>query len=388
VPIRKIQIFTHIQFKLIPMRICHITINQIEFERRIHNQIDTAKSLGYKILSVSLGKPGDKNCEKQKGFLVKRLFTRFHEKGPLKFLYFNIKVFIYILFRPVQIIHCHDLWPLPAAALASLLKNCILVYDAHEYYGGLNIFTARPIRKNIWMILEWLSIPLIDTLITVSEPLGELYKKRYPQLKKVDIIRNVPKYEESDNAEKFADSSFDYTVIFHGHFKPGRGLENLVQAMKYLQNVKLIMVGGGELKDTLLNTVSDLNLKNIEFIDYINQNELISHASKADIGIVLFEPTSLNYSFALPNKFFEYAMAGLPILASNIETFEYYIKKYNVGKTVNPQNVNKIASTLKKMLDDESGLKEWSKNCLQMANECNWEIESRKLEKLYDEIYK
>ena len=65
------------------MRICHITINQIEFERRIHNQIDTAKNLGYKVVSVSLGKPGDKHFEKQKGFLAKKLFTRFHEKGPL-----------------------------------------------------------------------------------------------------------------------------------------------------------------------------------------------------------------------------------------------------------------------------------------------------------------
>ena len=280
------------------------------------------------------------------------------------------------------------MWPLPAAAFASLLKNCTLIYDAHEYYGGLNIFNNKPIRKNIWMILEWLSIPLVDVLITVSEPLGELYRKRYPQLKKVDIIRNVPKFEEPKNSEKFTDSSFKHIIIFHGHYKPGRGLQNLVQSMKYLPEVKLVLVGGGELKDRLLNLVSDLKLTNIEFVDYINQNELISHAAKADIGIVLFEATSLNYSFALPNKFFEYAMAGLPILASDIETLKYYVQKYDTGKTVNPDNIEQISNTLKEMLSDNFNLKKWKNNCLQMAMECNWENESKKLEKLYNEIYK
>lgn len=370
------------------MRICHITINQIELERRIQNQIKTAKKMRHKVFSVSLGKPGDKKYEKSKGFLSRRIITRYNEKGPLKFIVYNIKVFFYILFRPIRIIHVHDLWVLPAASFASLLKNSALVYDAHEYYAGLNIFQKRPFRKNIWLLFEWLSIPLVDILLTVSEPLGELYKKRYPQLKNVQIIRNVPEYEKVKNVQKFKSGGFKHTIIFHGHFKPGRGLENLMIAMKNLPEVRLMLVGGGELKNTLHKLVSDLKLENVEFVNYINQNDLISHASKADIGIVLFEATSLNYKFALPNKFFEYAMAGLPILASNIDTLKYYIEKYNIGKTVNPQNTQEIADTIKDMLVDNNKLKKWKYNCLQMSKECNWEQESIKLENIYNAIFK
>ena len=365
------------------MRICHITINQIEFERRIYNQIDTAKNLGFKILSVSLGKPGDKRCEKKNGFLIKRIFTKFHEKGPLKFISFNIKLFFYILFRPIQIIHCHDLWPLPAAAIAALLKNCCLVYDAHEFYGGLNIFNDRPVRKHVWMILEWISIPLVDVLITISVPLGDLYKKRYPQLKKIEIIRNVPKYEKPLNPGKFDNSSYSNTIIFHGYFKPGRGLENLVKAMAKLSTTRLIMVGGGELKNSLLTLVNDLQLKNIEFVNYIDHDQLISHAAKADIGVVLFEPTSLNYSFALPNKFFEYIMAGLPVLASNIETLKYYVDQYNIGRTVDPNSVEDIFQTIHEMLNNDSNLEMWKNNCLKLATELNWEKESKKMVDIY-----
>jgi len=225
-------------------------------------------------------------------------------------------------------------------------------------------------------------------LITISEPLGDLYKKRYPQLKKVEIIRNLLKYENPKNPEKFDNSKYSKTIIFHGHFKPGRGLEYLIKAMVKLSNIRLILVGGGELHTTLLNLVDKLSLNNVEFVDYINHDQLISHAARADVGAVLFEATSLNYSFALPNKFFEYIMAGLPVLASNIETLKFYVDKLNIGRTVDPTNEEEIVKTIKEMIKNDSNLEMWKNNCLELAKELNWENESKKLKSIYDAINK
>jgi glycosyltransferase involved in cell wall biosynthesis len=113
---------------------------------------------------------------------------------------------------------------------------------------------------------------------------------------------------------------------------------------------------------------------------------LISTAAGADLGIVLFEPTSLNYTYALPNKFFEYIMAGIPVLASNIETFEEYINQYKVGMTVDPSNVMAIAQTIKIMLSDEIKLKKWRDNARKASDVLNWENESAKLKKIYEKI--
>jgi len=368
------------------MRICHITINKIDFERRIYNQIETAQKCGHKVLVISIGKPGEKRRERKKVYMLWRITTRYHKGGPIKFISFNIKLFFYLLFTPINIIHCHDLWPLPAAAFAALLKNSSLVYDAHEYYHGLEIFKNRPIRKQIWMLCEWLAIPIVDALITVSGPLADLYKKRYPQLKKAEVIRNVPKYEvpQIDESIQRIKQDDKKVVIFHGHFKPGRGLENLVKAAAGFVDTRMLLVGGGELEPILSAIVQKLDLSEVvEFSDYIPNDLLISHASQADIGIVLFEPTSINYSYALPNKFFEYMMAGLPILASNIDTFTYYIEKYNIGKTVDPTNPVLIAKTIKEMLQDTDSMREWKTNCLTAAKELNWENESKKLAKIY-----
>lgn len=370
-------------------RICHITINEIDLERRIFNQIETARLSGYKVSVIALGKTGNTPRERKKGFILWKVRTKFHESGPLKYIIFNFKLFFVLLFIPVNLIHCHDLWPLPAAGLAALFKNTALVFDAHEYYGGLKIFEKRPLRKQLWMIMEWVTIPLVDVLLTVSQPLGELYKKRYPQLKRVEIIRNLPKYEIPNIQPdlKLRRNEEEKVVIFHGHFKPGRGLENLIVAVSKLENTRLVLVGGGELHKKLNELVNVLNLNSIvEFKDYINRDLLISHSAQADIGAVLFEPTSMNYSFALPNKFFEYIMAGIPILASNIITLKYYIDKYEVGRTVDPSKPDLIAEKINEMLQNREQLNIWKENCFNAATELNWEKESGKLAEIYEDI--
>ena len=69
---------------------------------------------------------------------------------------------------------------------------------------------------------------------------------------------------------------------------------------------------------------------------YLN---LLEITSSADIGIALIKPLSISYRYALPNKLFEYAAAGIPSLASNLPNMQYYIKKYNLGKTVCPDQL-------------------------------------------------
>ena len=104
--------------------------------------------------------------------------------------------------------------------------------------------------------------------------------------------------------------------------------------------------------------------------------------------MVLFEPTSENYANALPNKFFEYLMAGLPVLTSNIGTFTEYVAQYKVGRTVDPANVEQIAVILSDMISDQNLLEKWHKNALLAAQKLNWDNESQKMHAIYDDLGK
>jgi glycosyltransferase involved in cell wall biosynthesis len=291
--------------------------------------------------------------------------------------------------KPFDIIHCHDLWVLPAAAILKKIHNGRLVYDAHEYYAGLEIFLHTQMRKKLWLFLEHRCMAHIDRLITVSQALGDQYRKHYVNLRQVNIILNVPKFESIPHTvlKQTLKDAREILVVFHGHFKPGRGLENLIQAVKIVSGVKLLLIGGGEIENRLRKIVQDEGLNyRVSFQNYIPTSELISTSAQADIGAVLFEPSSINYKFALPNKFFEYIMAGLPILASDIVTLRYYIMKYDIGVTVNPCDIEAIANSITKMKSDKQQFQKWKMNTLRAAKDLNWENEESKLIDIYQRI--
>ena len=71
------------------MRICHITINEIDLERRIFNQIETAKRCGHKVVVIASGKSGHKHRERMQGFVLWRIISKYHSGGVLKYIIFG-----------------------------------------------------------------------------------------------------------------------------------------------------------------------------------------------------------------------------------------------------------------------------------------------------------
>ncbi len=371
------------------MDICHVTINFIDYERRIKNQAESSAESGHSIKIISLGKPGDKLAVIQNGISIRRITTPFFKGGPLKFIHFNLKVFLLLFYERLQIVHCHDLWTLPAVYLLRIIKKFNIVYDAHEYYEGLEIFNRNRIRKKLWMLAEQMAIKKVDVLITISDPIAGLYHKKYPDLQKIEVIRNLPQKErpsESQNNDILPKTT-DKLIVFQGHFKPGRGLIQLIESMKLLDKVHLVLIGGGEIENDIREKIVNFDLQSkVSLIGYIPTDQLITTTSRADLGVVLFEKTSLNYTYALPNKFFEYIMAGIPILASNLDTLTEYLETYGLGMSVNPEDVEEIAQSIKIMLSDENKLKEWRDNAIKASRILNWENESIKMNQIYENI--
>lgn len=366
------------------MKICHLTLNQLDLERRILNQAESAYSKKWQVVIIAHGQHNQPKQQLLPFGTLNRVTTGWFQAGPLKFVIFNIKLFWVLLIGRYSIVHCHDLWTLPAAALISYFSRFRLIYDAHEFYAGLEIFTHRKIRKSLWMFAEKLFIKSAAAVITVSEPIGILFRKRYPDLKHVYILRNLPK---SQRVEATKLKSPNHQLVFHGHFKPGRGLKNLFLALRDTEAVELTLIGGGELKENLIELSRSQGLNSrIHFKDYIPPDELVAFIAQFDIGIVLFQPSSLNYAHALPNKLFEYLMAGLPVLASNIDTLSAYINQFDFGITVDPDDVRAITEGIQTMITAPVKMKNWHQNALSASEVLNWEQEEHKLIEIYGQI--
>jgi glycosyltransferase involved in cell wall biosynthesis len=119
-------------------------------------------------------------------------------------------------------------------------------------------------------------------------------------------------------------------LVYVGSLTKGRGIEFLLEFAKAMPpNWRLVFVGEGPLADLVSDFAS--RLPGVHHVGPIRHDWLVRYISSADIGVCLAEPVSLSDELALPNKFFEYAFAGLPIVYSPFPEMELVGQSFNLG---------------------------------------------------------
>jgi glycosyltransferase involved in cell wall biosynthesis len=111
-------------------------------------------------------------------------------------------------------------------------------------------------------------------------------------------------------------------------------------------------------------------------------SELISTAAEADVGLIPYLPTNLCNYFASPNKLFEYILAGLPVVASNIPFMRKVILKNDIGALFDARDPQSIADAINQSTRDHV-LRRQRANLPSVAAKYNWDIESKNLLQAY-----
>ena len=88
-------------------------------------------------------------------------------------------------------------------------------------------------------------------------------------------------------------------------------------------------------RSTYLNTL-EKKYNNILYLGYLQNPQHLNVAKHADIGLLIYvgisSKQSLNALFCAPNKIFEYAGCGLPVIANDIPGLKYSIQLYEFGE--------------------------------------------------------
>ena len=88
----------------------------------------------------------------------------------------------------------------------------------------------------------------------------------------------------------------------------------------------------------------------------------------------------------MPNKMFEYMMAGLPVLASNFPEMRSVIQASGAGLVVDPQNIAAIRQCIQGLLDEPTRTQQYREAALRADRYYNWEREADKLIQLYNAL--
>jgi glycosyltransferase involved in cell wall biosynthesis len=278
--------------------------------------------------------------------------------------------------------------------------NSILVYDSHEIYiETINQFfpsQTNPVRKLIFkMIIQLMRkvgvraerklVKKVDHFITVGNGLKNYFEKKY-KLDDICIIRNTPKLANNitpiDLHKLLNIKSNSFVVLYQGNLNIGRGLHHLIQAMKNTHdNIVLLILGDGFIKNDLINLTEKLNLQSkVFFHSKVPSDTLLNYTAAANCGINLLEPVNLSKSLAAPNKLFEYIHAKIPVISSYSYENNIILEEFQIGLQTNIDS-KEIAQTINKISEEDH--KTYIENCIKAQKKYNWQEQEKKLIKIF-----
>jgi glycosyltransferase involved in cell wall biosynthesis len=260
--------------------------------------------------------------------------------------YQNSENCIYISTHPYTQLVCH---------LAKVNRRGSLVYYSAELWD-----TKRYILQKL---LEKFSSYSIDRWIVSNDERKKIIIEQFSKARCIHVVPNscfdYYSYAQLKSGQIEHINQKQITYIYQGTCDIyRRKLKEIIYGFSRVgSDVRLLLALGGAAKEQvtleLKKYMESLDYsKNIKFLDFVQYPEHFIVAKKADVGIMFYDiDASLNYRYCAPNKLYEYAMLGLPILSSQQDHLSVEIEGNNFGKCIDPKDPDQVVTGIKYFMD-------------------------------------
>ena len=339
----------------------------------------TSEGFGVRIIGFDWLTPGFEPIRNDDIVILKLRKTAF---SILFYLTFKLKLLRELFNTNADIYFAEDIYTLPFVKVRSLFGKSKIYYNSRELYAFLGGHRNRRVLQKIMTSIERFFIKHLDLVLTTGE-MDSKFLEDFYGIKNTLVIRNIPKLQQLSNKinlhEKLKLDSSQKILLYQGVLIDGRGVELLINQLDKNENAVFVLLGAGEKQDQWEELARNKGLVDrVFFLGSIPQDELINYTAAADIGICLIENISVSYYHALPNKLFEYIMAGLPVISSDLPQMKQIVEQYEVGKVIDIEN-DEVVESIKELLSNAKRLNEFKYNCRKAAEELNWDVEFEKV---------
>ncbi len=350
--------------------------NNLSTDQRVAKVCDSLQKNGFDIVLIGRNYPKSKKLLRT--YKVKR-FSLLFNKGVLFYAAFNIRLFFYLLFHKKDILLSNDVDTLLPNFLISKLQRKTLVFDSHELFSEIPELVHRKRVKQVWLSIERHIIPKLSHCYTVCQSIAAYYKETYGT--NFMVVRNYPLSKQLKSTVIHQQEKRKI-IIYQGAVNVGRGLELMIDAMHFLEEYVLWIIGDGDIYSDLKQKVKAQGLTGkVLFHGRILPMELQNMTPKAALGISLEEDLGLNYRYALPNKIFDYIQAEVPILISDLPEMRKIVDDHQVGEVILRRKADILAEQIKRM-----STKDFSKELKEAKEQLIWNTEETKLIQLFKSL--
>lgn len=360
------------------LRACMVVYSHYPDDPRVSREARTLVRAGVEVDVVCLKRLGQPSREEADGVRTIRIPLATQRGSRLRYAW-QYTAFLLLATavvtrawcqRRYSLIHVHSLpdFLVFSSALPRTLGARVIL-DLHEAMPELVAarFHLDPHATLIRVAkaIERISAAFADEVFVVNDVIRDLLASRGIPLSKMVVIPNSP--DESSIAPPHRQLlSLRYGlrgargIVVAGGLNQERDLETLIRCLTMppmAGSLDLLLLGRGEAAyvDRLRSLVQELSLGDrVVFGGFVPHKEALELLSLSDVGVVTFVDNPIT-RLGLPNRMFEYAMLGKPLVVPRLPAIESFVGLN--GYYYRPGDPGDLANAISRALSDGISVK-------------------------------
>lgn len=256
--------------------------------------------------------------------------------------------------RKPWIFELRDLWPESIATVGAMNKDSFIYKMLEKIELGLyrsanKIIPNTPAFK-LNLIQRGIDASKIEVILNGANL--DLYK---PQVKDQNLVRSLK-----------LENKFVYGYI--GTHGMAHSLDFIMESLPKFknENIHFLFIGDGAAKKQIVARSTQLNLKNVTFLNSITKDEVPAYLSIIDAALVPLK-NSDTFRTVIPSKIFESAAMKKPILLGVNGQAKEIIDEFDAGLYFEPENEEDFINKAELLAKDYSLYDNLAKNCVHLA---------------------
>lgn len=272
----------------------------------------------------------------------------------------------------------HNLGSFYAAVRFAKDKNVKLQLDIEDYHPGETFYFNKALEEQNRLLIMARSFLVADYVTYASTGIKLECEKAFKLKENTKTKTIINSFESNEFKKPVAINNRKIKCVwFSQNIGPNRGLKEVFEAAKHIQNSEFHIIG-----NPIESYLDRFKLTpNVIIHKIMEQNKLHIFLSEMDIGLALEPAKDLNNDIALSNKIIAYAQSGLYILATNTYGQSQFINslQYEAGKILTTDLKKTLEEFNTDLLSSTQKIARWQK-----AKSICWTNEVMKLKQILE----
>ena len=226
-------------------------------------------------------------------------------------------------------------------------------------------------------------------VVLISKGLREIIIKQYYNkrfLNKIIIAHDgvdIKRFENIPNKKQLRKIlKIDNNVVvigYSGHLYKGRGIELILELTSLLKKQLFLIIGGNnEDIKYYIKKAEELNINNIKFLGFINNQELPKYIAVCDILLMPYQNKvkvsggGNTVEFMSPLKMFEYMASNRPIISSDLKVIREVLNDDN-SILCDPNKTNEWHKAINMLIKEKNLSHEFALNAFEKVKKYTWD---------------